>query len=81
MPSRFLATFTGGASNTPTTPSTRPQSTRRKSRNHLVDQIESLRIGDKTTNEKTIFWIRFCYGSQSRLGITKASEEDQSQIH
>jgi len=31
---------------------------KRKSRNHLVDQIESFRTATRTTNEKTICWTR-----------------------
>jgi hypothetical protein len=35
---------------------------KRKSRNHLVYQIESFGSETRTTNEKTIFWIRFAMG-------------------
>jgi hypothetical protein len=48
---------------------------KRKSRSHLVDQIESFRIGDKDISEKTIFWIRFAMGSRFRLATMKGSNE------
>ena len=39
-----------------------------KSRNHLVDQIESFRIGDKDNKREDDLLDTFCYGTAIGLG-------------
>ena len=41
---------------------------KRKSRNHLVDQIESFRIGDKDNKREDDLLDTFCYGIAIGLG-------------
>ena len=41
---------------------------KRKSRNHLVDQIESFRIGDKDNKREDDLLDTFCYGIALALG-------------
>jgi hypothetical protein len=41
---------------------------KRKSRNHLVDQIESFRIGDKDNKREDDLLDTFCYGIAIALG-------------
>jgi hypothetical protein len=41
---------------------------KRKSRNHLVDQIESFRIGDKDSKREDDLLDTFCYGIAIALG-------------
>ena len=41
---------------------------KRKSRNHLVDQIESVRIGDKDSKREDDLLDTFCYGIAIGLG-------------
>jgi hypothetical protein len=47
---------------------------KRKSRNHLSDQIESFRIGDKDNKREDDLLDSFATGSRSRSVITTASE-------
>jgi len=42
-----------------------------KSRNHLLDQVESFRIGDKDSNREDDLLDTFCYGIALALGDTK----------
>ncbi len=49
---------------------------KRKSRNHLVEQVESFRIGDKEKKLRTIFWRPFVTGSRSLLETTKGSDRE-----
>jgi hypothetical protein len=39
-----------------------------KSRNHLVDQIESFRVGDKNSDREDDLLDTFCYGIAIALG-------------
>jgi hypothetical protein len=41
---------------------------KRKSRNHLLDQIESFRIGDKHSDREDDLLDTFCYGIALSLG-------------
>ena len=41
---------------------------KRKSRNHLVEQIESFRIGDKNSDREDDLLDTFCYGIAIALG-------------
>ena len=41
---------------------------KRKSRNHLVEQIESFRIGDKDSDREDDLLDTFCYGIALALG-------------
>ena len=41
---------------------------KRKSRNHLLDQVESFRIGDKDSNREDDLLDTFCYGIAIALG-------------
>jgi hypothetical protein len=43
--------------------------------NHLVDQIESFRMGERTTSGKTISSMRFVMGSRFRWAIVKDFED------
>jgi hypothetical protein len=41
---------------------------KRKSRNHLLDQIEHFRVGDKETDREDDLLDTFCYGVAIALG-------------
>jgi hypothetical protein len=41
---------------------------KRKSRNHLVDQVESFRMGDKDSKREDDLLDAFCYGIAIGLG-------------
>ena len=41
---------------------------KRKTRNHLVDQVESFRIGDKDSKREDDLLDTFCYGIAISLG-------------
>jgi hypothetical protein len=48
---------------------------KRKSRNHLVEQVDSFRIGDKDKKLQNDLLDTFCYGIAIALEIMKASED------
>jgi hypothetical protein len=44
---------------------------KRRSKNHLVDQIESFRVGDKDSRREDDLFDTFCYGIALSLGDDK----------
>jgi hypothetical protein len=50
----------------------RSSAAKRKSRNHLVEQVESFRIGDKDKKLENDLLDTFCYGIAIGLGNSEA---------
>ena len=48
--------------------STRPLIYKGKARNHLVEQVESFRVGDKDNKREDDLLDTFCYGIAISLG-------------